>query len=146
MNIYAYQNFGYEGQIVTVESDLRRGIPSVDIVGLADGDVKESRERVRSAFLNQQLEFPSERLLISLSPADLRKNGTSYDLPMALSIMDSLERYNNPEKPVNEDKVLAMGETTFTGIILPVRGAYAAALSARENGITKIICDENNAK
>lgn len=146
MNIYAYQNFGYEGQIVTVESDLRRGIPSVDIVGLADSDVKESRERVRSAFLNQQLEFPSERLLIALSPADLRKNGTSYDLPMALSIMDSLERYNNPEKTVSEDNVLAMGEATLDGTILPVKGAYAAALSARENGITKIICDENNAK
>ena len=146
MNIYAYQKFGYEGQIVTVESDIRRGIPMVDILGLADLYVKESREKLRAAFANQLLEFPSERLLISLSPADLRKNGTSYDLPMALSIMDSLERKNNPEKPVNEDKVLAMGETTLAGTILPVKGAYAAALSARTNGITKIICDENNAK
>ena len=73
MQIYTFQPFGYEGSIVSVETDLRRGIPAVDIVGLADGAVKESRERMRSAIRNSGYEFPPERVLISLSPADLKK-------------------------------------------------------------------------
>ena len=66
MGIYSFSPFGYEGSLVQVEVDLRRGIPSVDIVGLADSSVKESRDRVRTAIKNATLEFPSERVLISL--------------------------------------------------------------------------------
>ena len=72
--IYSFSPFGYEGSLVVVEVDLRRGIPAFDIVGLADACVKDTRERVRNAIQNSSLEFPSERALVSLSPADLKKN------------------------------------------------------------------------
>ena len=75
MNILSFSPFGYEGAMVTIEVDLRRGIPAVDIVGLADNAVKESRERMKSAIINSGFEFPKERVLISLSPADLKKEG-----------------------------------------------------------------------
>lgn len=138
MGIYAFNNFGYEGSIVTVEVDLRRGIPAVDIVGLADGAVKESRERIISAIRNQGFEFPAERVLMSLSPADLRKEGTSFDLPMALAVLRESE-----EMPKSQDeKVLVMGELELSGNIRPVRGVYAALATARENGIKYAIIPE----
>ena len=80
MNIYSFEPFGYEGSLVTVEVDLRRGIPAVDIVGLADGAVREMRERAKSAIKNSGYEFPMERVLISLSPADLKKENAMHDL------------------------------------------------------------------
>ena len=81
--IYSNAQFGYEGQLVQVEVDLRRGIPAIDIVGLSDGVVRETRERVRSAIKNSGFAFPfaSERTLISLSPADLQKEEKCFDLP-----------------------------------------------------------------
>ena len=88
-NIYSFSPFGYEESLVNVEVDLRRGIPAVDVVGLADGAVKETRERVRSALINSGFEFPAERVLISLSPADLKKEGAGFDLPVALGILNA---------------------------------------------------------
>ena len=110
--IYSFSPFGYEGSIVSVETDLRRGIPSIDIVGLADGQVKEARERIRAAFRNSLLEFPQERVLQNLSPADLRKEGAGFDLPMALSILNEQHHY------ALDENVLAMGELDLSGHIL----------------------------
>ena len=73
MKIFSFSPFGYEGALVTTEVDLRRGIPAIDIVGLADSAVKESRERMQAAIRNSGFDFPPERILISLSPADLKK-------------------------------------------------------------------------
>ena len=87
MTIYSFSPFGYEGALVAVEVDLRRGIPAIDIVGLADGAVKESRERMQAAIRNSGFRFPPERVLISLSPADLRKEGAGFDLPIALGVL-----------------------------------------------------------
>ncbi|MCR5400722.1 MAG: ATP-binding protein, partial [Treponema sp.] len=87
MRIFSFSPFGYEGSLVSVEVDLRRGIPAVDVVGLADGTVKESRERMQAAIRNSCLDFPLERVLISLSPADLKKEGAGFDLPIALGVL-----------------------------------------------------------
>ena len=87
MNIFCFSPFGYEGSLVTVEVDLRRGIPAVDLVGLADGAIKESRERMKTAIRNSGFEFPGERVLISLSPADLKKEGAGFDLAIALAVL-----------------------------------------------------------
>lgn len=84
MRIFCFSPFGYEGNLVTVEVDLRRGIPAVDIVGLADNAVKESRERMKSAIINSGLLFPPERVLISLSPADLKKREPASILRLLL--------------------------------------------------------------
>ena len=89
MRIYSFSPFGYEGALVSVEVDLRRGIPSVDVVGLADGTIKESRDRMRAAIRNSGYEFPQERVLISLSPADVKKEGAGFDF---FSLYNSFNR------------------------------------------------------
>lgn len=131
MAIYTFNPFGYDGSIVTVEADLRRGIPSVDIVGLADGAVKESRVRMISAIKNQGFEFPSERILISLSPCDLKKEGAGFDLPIALAVLAEKDDY-----PRSQDaKVMVMGELELSGKLRPVRAIYPALSTAVEMGI-----------
>jgi magnesium chelatase family protein len=134
MAIYSFSPFGYEGALVTVEVDLRRGIPATDIVGLADGEVKASRERVQAAIRNSGLEYPSERVLISLSPADLKKEGAGFDLPIALGIL---------QKKFTES-VLVMGELELSGGIRPVRGVHAACSSALASGIMYAIVPNAN--
>ncbi len=136
--IFSFASFGFEGTIVNVETDLRRGIPAYDIVGISDGQVKETRERIRVAFANSNLEFPPERILQSLSPADLRKEGAAFDLPMALSILNEKYRYELDEN------VLAMGELDLAGDIHPVRGIRAAVESAKKAGINKFIVPKGN--
>ncbi|MBP5752551.1 MAG: hypothetical protein J6W60_06825, partial [Treponema sp.] len=156
MNILSFSPFGYEGSLVSVEVDLRRGIPAVDMVGLADGAVKESRERMRSAIRNSGFDFPPERVLISLSPADLKKEGAGFDLAVVLAVLsakkvlDSRERVSSssvafddgggteddysavaaePDVGADEDcgdSVLVMGELELNGAVRPVRGIHAA--------------------
>lgn len=135
--IYSYESFGYEGALVTVETDLRRGIPAIDIVGLADSAVKESRERVRAAFKNSGLEFPAERVLMSLSPADLKKDSAAHDLAIALSVLN--EKYGYKGEPV-----LALGELELSGKLRPIRSVYAAVENAIKEGIRNIIVPKQN--
>ncbi len=134
MQILTFSPFGYEGSLVTVETDLRRGIPAVDIVGLADGSVKESRERMRAAILNSGFEFPSERVLMSLSPADLKKEGSRFDLPMALSVLAEANKENYPL-----EKVFVMGELSLAGNIENVRSIEAGIETAINAGINYFI-------
>ncbi len=151
MQIYSFSPFGYEGSLVTVEVDLRRGIPAVDMVGLADSAVKESRERMRSAIINSGYDFPLERVLISLSPADLKKEGAGFDLPLAISVLQA-KRENDSRgeealdfKARENDSVLIMGELELSGIIRSVKGVHAAAATACQAGITRCIVPEANA-
>ena len=132
--IYSFSPFGYEGSIVSVEVDLRHGIPATDIVGISDGAVKETRERVQSAIRNSGLEYPNERVLISLSPADLRKEGNGFDLSISLGIL---------QKQFTED-VLVMGELELSGCIRPVRGVHAACSTALTSGIQYAIVPTAN--
>ena len=156
MRIFSFSPFGYEGSLVSVEVDLRRGIPAVDIVGLADGAVKESRERMRSAITNSGFEFPAERVLISLSPADLKKEGAGFDLAVAVAVLGAKEnsRETNEddsiwtaERPEDTgDSVLVMGELELNGNIRPVRAVHAAVCTACAGGIRKCIVPEANAE
>lgn len=138
-NIYSFSPFGYEGSLVNVEVDLRRGIPAVDVVGLADGAVKETRERVRSAVINSGFEFPSERVLISLSPADLKKEGAGFDLPVALGILNAKE-----DSGIIEENVLVMGELELSGRVRAVKGIHAACSTAFASGIQYAIVPKAN--
>lgn len=129
--IYSFQRFGYEGCLVNIEVDLRRGIPAVDIVGICDGSASELRERVRTAICNSGFEFPSERVLISLSPADIRKDGTEHDLATALAVLAVKDDF-----PRSQDTpVLALGGLELSGHITPARGTYAALTTAKAQGI-----------
>ena len=132
--IYSFSPFGYDGSIVSVEVDLRHGIPATDIVGISDGAVKETRERVQIAIRNSGLEYPSERVLIALSPADLKKEGTGFDLSIALGVL---------QKQFTKD-VLVMGELELSGAIRPVRGVYAACSTALASGIQYAIVPMEN--
>lgn len=132
-NIYTFSPFGYEGSLVTVESDVRKGLPAVDIVGLADGLVKESRERMITAFKNTNTNFPSERVLISLSPADLRKDNP-MDLAMAVSILNQTNNFS-------KENILVLGELELNGEVRPVKGNEAAVRDAKAKGITNIVCN-----
>ena len=132
--IYSFSPFGYDGSIVSVEVDLRHGIPATDIVGISDGAVKETRERVQIAIRNSGLEYPSERVLIALSPADLKKEGTGFDLSIALGVL---------QKQFTED-VLVMGELELSGAIRPVRGVHAACSTALASGIQYAIVPTAN--
>ena len=87
MLIFSYANRGFEGELIEIEADLRRGMPGFDIVGLPDSAVRESRERVRVALRNSGFSFPRERVLVNLAPAGIRKEGASLDLAIALSIL-----------------------------------------------------------
>ena len=145
MNIFSFSPFGYEGSLVTVEVDLRRGIPAVDVVGLADGAVKESRERMRSAIRNSGFEFPLERVLISLSPADLKKEGAGFDLALALAVLDAQKKEDESYRQKTEnDSILIMGELELSGQSRGVRGVHAAAATAVEAGICYCIVPMEN--
>lgn len=134
--IYSFEPFGYEGSLVDVEADIRDGIPAVDIVGIADSAVRESRERIRAAIKNSGFEFPQKRVLLSLSPADLRKNSAIHDLPIALAVLCSAYRKEPTEKTI------ALGEVGLDGNLRPCNGTYAAMQSALRSGITRTVLPE----
>lgn len=127
--IYGHAPFGVGGDLVAVEVDLRRGIPGVDIVGLPDDAVRESRERVRAAIRNSGFDFPRERVLINLSPAGVRKVGAAYDLPMALAVLVATEQVAAPSQPV-----VACGELNLAGAVHPVSGILTAVSAGASAG------------
>lgn len=147
MQIFSFSPFGYEGSLVTVEVDLRRGIPAIDLIGLADGAVKESRERMKSAIRNSGFEFPMERVLISLSPADLKKEGAGFDLALALAVLEANSRKDTDSFDENPEPILVMGELELSGALRPVKAVHAAAATAAAAGIRKcVVCSANAAE
>ena len=102
MTIMSFASFGYEGEIIKVEADLRRGLPIIDIVGLPGSAVKEARERMRTAISNSDLPFPQERILINLSPADQKKEGSGFDLPIALAVLQADCALDTPVMVIGE--------------------------------------------
>lgn len=131
MEVYGYAPWGFEGDLVRVEVDLRRGaIPGMEIVGLPGGAVREARERIRIALRRAGFEFPTERILVNLSPADLPKSGSGYDLPMALALLEASGQWC-PGFP----SLMAMGELALDGGLRRVPGILAGAQRCREAGI-----------
>lgn len=144
--IFSFSPFGYEGSLVSIETDLRRGIPAYDIVGISDGVVKETRERIRAAISNSGLNLPPERILQSFSPADLRKDG-GMELAAALDMMNvfqSNSTYQDKPKSFIDENVLVLGSLNLSGQVEPVRGALAAVKTAAAAGINHVICNNTN--
>ncbi|MDR2159297.1 MAG: YifB family Mg chelatase-like AAA ATPase [Treponema sp.] len=139
MPVSAYAPYGAGGIIIRVESDIRRGIPGIDITGLAEGAVREARERVRASFRNSGFHFPQDRLLINLAPAGVRKDGAALDLPIALSVMVAAGIVPAPEN------VMVMGELELSGRVRPVRGVLAAVAAGLAEGIGDFIVPAENA-
>ena len=140
MFVTAYAPFGADGIVIRVEADIRRGIPGVDITGLADGAVREARERVRAAFRNSGYAFPSDRILINLAPAGLKKEGASLDLPIAVAVMAAAGLVPPPEN------LMVLGELELSGRLRPVRGVLAAAAAGLKAGIQDFIVPAGNAR
>jgi len=139
MVVYAFEPFGFDGELVTVEVDLRRGIPSVDIVGLPDGAVKEARERIRAAVRNAGFEFPYDRLLISLAPAGVRKAGASFDLSMALAILLA-----SGQVACSARSAMVLGELELSGRVRAVHGVLPAVAAGLRAGVERFIVPRPN--
>ncbi|MDR0303624.1 MAG: YifB family Mg chelatase-like AAA ATPase [Chitinispirillales bacterium] len=131
---------GIDAYEVIIESDITETIPSFTIVGLPDGAVKESRERVMSAIKNSGFDFPARKVTINMAPADIRKEGSAYDLPIALGILISTRQISNK----NQDFCI-IGELALDGTLRPIKGVLPIALCARKNGFSAIIVPEKNA-
>lgn len=133
--------FGVESYIVEVEVDVSNGLPVFNIVGMGDLAITESKERIRSCFKNVDLVFPVKRVLINLSPADIKKKGSHFDLPIFVGILANIEKITNMEKL---SKYLIMGEISLNGSIKDIKGAINAAILAKEKNLEGIIVPKGN--
>jgi len=131
---------GLEGSLIQVEVDISRGLPSWTLVGLPDAAVRESGERVRSAIKNSGLQFPQGRLTINLAPADLRKEGPAYDLPIGIGVLIASEQLF----PL-EDGVMVIGELSLDGSVRHVKGVLPMAAKARDQGLTTLYVPQEDA-
>ena len=134
--------FGVEAFIVEVEVDVSFGLPSLNIVGLPDTAIQESKERVRSAIRNSEFQFPMQRITVNLAPADVKKEGPSLDLPIAAGILKA----NEQVKAKIGKNFIIIGELSLNGKIRPVKGTLSVALMARKRGINNLIVPKENAQ
>jgi magnesium chelatase family protein len=125
---------GFDGHLIEVESDASKGLPSLQIVGMGNKAIDEAKERVKSAITNSLLEYPSKRITINLAPAELPKDGTHYDLPIALAILINSGQIRQSEV---ENSVFA-GELALNGDLRPIRGAIIVAETARSMGARRL--------
>lgn len=140
--VESYALNGLEGFDVAVEVDVNAGLPAYEVVGLADTAVKESRERVRAAIKNSLLDYPIKKITVNLAPADSKKEGSLYDLPIAVGILAATEQI-----PAHSHKpYVVVGELSLDGSVRHVKGLMPILLSAMQNGYTRFIVPEANAK
>lgn len=137
--VYSRAGMGIEAPLVTVEVHLSHGLPSLNIVGLPEAAVKESKDRVRSAIINSNFEFPARRITINLAPADLPKDGGRFDLPIALGILAASEQI--PAEKLSQFEFI--GELALTGELRPIKGTLPVALSCTDAKRTLIVPKEN---
>ena len=133
---------GVDAYIVEVEVDIRRGLPSFQTVGLPEAAVKESKDRVKSAINNSGYKFPDDRITVNLAPADIKKEGTGFDLPIAVGILAATGVV--PQDMLSE--YLILGELSLDGRIKPVKGSLPVALWAKSCGLRGIIVPRDNAR
>lgn len=131
---------GLDGNIVTIEGDFSPGMPQFDIVGLPDAAVRESKERVRSAVRNSGFDFPPRKSVINLAPADLKKEGTQYDLPIAVAALTGTGQLS-----ADLSSCVLMGELGLSGELRGVNGVLCGAMCARDKGFKSLIVPAENA-
>ena len=140
-HIYSRGLSGIDGFSVCVETDISNGLPAFDIVGLPDAAVKEAKERIRSAIKNTGFRFPAKHIVINLAPASKRKEGSGYDLPMALSIICATEQIYAPDL----SKCTFFGELSLDGTVQPINGILPMVISAYKSGFTDMFVPTENA-
>jgi magnesium chelatase family protein len=132
---------GVDALPVTVEVDISYGLPAFTTVGLAEGAVRESRERVKSAIKNSGYDFPNRRITVNLAPADVKKEGAGYDLPMALGILTASEILTSEKL----DRYGVIGELSLDGSLRPAKGVLPMALAAQNSSLEGILVPDSNA-
>ena len=140
-HIYSCGLSGIDGFSVCVETDISNGLPAFDIVGLPDAAVEEAKERIRSAIKNTGFRFPAKHIVINLAPASKRKEGSGYDLPMALSIICATEQIYAPDL----SKCAFFGELSLDGTVQPINGILPMVISAYKSGFTDMFVPTENA-
>ena len=131
---------GLEAQPIRIEVDIARGLERVTLVGLPDVAVRESSERVRAAIVNSGYPFPDHRMTINLAPADIRKEGSAYDLPIALGILAAMGQISS-----SLDDVLVLGELSLDGQVRHVNGVLPIASMARKAGFGRLFVPAQDA-
>jgi len=139
--VYSLGIFGLEAYPVTIEVDVSHALPATVIVGLPDNAVKESKERVRSAIKNSGYQFPAQRITVNLSPADTKKEGPSFDLPIALGLLAATQQTNSSSLA----KFVVLGELSLDGQIQPIHGALPMALAVPKNQFRGLMLPAANA-
>ncbi|KUO63267.1 magnesium chelatase [bacterium BRH_c32] len=140
--LFSSSTYGIKAYIVEVEIHCERKLPSVTIVGLPDSAIKESRERVTAAIINSGFEFPLKKITINLAPADIKKEGSAFDLPIAIGILAA----NGLANISKLDKTILLGELSLDGTLRKVKGVLPIAFEAKKKGFTKIILPYESAR
>jgi magnesium chelatase family protein len=140
-HVYSAAYVGFEGKLIEVECDTSNGLPSVIMVGLANKAVDEAKERIRSSLKNTDLMMPRKRITLNLAPADLPKDGSSYDLPMAIALLATSQQI----KADLLDSSLFVGELSLDGKLRPIRGVISHAEVAKKSGFKRIFIPKQNA-
>lgn len=138
--VFAATILGFEGKLIEVECDSSRGLPGLLIVGLGNKAIDEAKERVRSAIKNTSLDFPRKRITVNLAPANMPKDGSHFDLPIALALLV----VGGQIEPIALEKTLFVGELALDGSLRPVRGVIHFAEMAKQNGMQAIIVPHEN--
>ncbi len=135
---------GLNGYLVEIQSDVSGGLPSFEVVGLPDIRVKEAKERVKSAIKNSKIEFPSRKIVVNLAPADIRKEGTFFDLPIAIGILSAIGEIGEI-RIKNFESTVFLGELSLDGNINSVSGVLPMCIEALELGIKRVVLPKGNA-
>jgi magnesium chelatase family protein len=139
--VQSASTLGLNGQKIEIEVDMTQGLPGITIVGLPDTAINEAKERIRLGLKNSGIILPQKRFVLNLAPAEVKKIGTAYDLPMAIAILKALELIQFPEKDY-----IILGELGLDGSIRAVQGILPITVYAKENNIPNLIIPSNNAK
>jgi magnesium chelatase family protein len=140
--VFSSAVFGIDAYVVEVEVDIAQGLPAFATVGLPEGAVKESKDRVKAATKNCGYDFPSRRITVNLAPADIKKEGAAFDLPMAIGILAATEVVQKTKL----DRYFILGELSLDGQVKPIKGALSVAVAARNAGIRGVLLPRENSK
>ena len=140
--IYSATTFGLDSQLIEVEADLIGEAAKFIVVGLPDVAVQEARERVRSAIKNSDFAFPRQKITVNLAPADLKKTGPIFDLPIAVAILITKRVL---ELPLSEQRSVFIGELALNGKLRPINGALAIAMMAKKLNLENLYLPADNA-
>ncbi len=139
--VYSAAHIGFDGRLIEIECDVTNGLPSIIIVGLANKAIDEAKERIRSSIKNTKLTLPRKRITLNLAPADLPKDGSYYDLPMAVAILAASQQIH----PTLLSSSLFIGELSLDGLVRPVRGIVSHTEVAKQHGFKRIFVPKVNA-